>query len=156
VTPQLTATQAGGKGSMYAVLLRIDARFNTLGEPENYNGPPAITFPGVRLGGFTERLRLASSDEAETWPTELKVLRHQITTGAQSLEASLHGANHSPDVVGPAERRDPGLSSVRVDEHIAQFAMHHNNIDGHEQWFLFDDVWAASHPELAESLLRYA
>lgn len=26
---------------------------------------------------------------------------------------------------------------------------------GYQQWFLFDDLWAAAHPHLAESLLRY-
>jgi hypothetical protein len=43
-----------------------------------------------------------------------------------------------------------------VDEHIAQLALHHDDYFGYHQWFLFDDVWAASHPELAASLLRYA
>jgi hypothetical protein len=27
---------------------------------------------------------------------------------------------------------------------------------GYQQWFLFDTVWAAAHPDLAASLLRYA
>ena len=26
----------------------------------------------------------------------------------------------------------------------------------HDQWFVFDDRWAAAHPDLAQSLLRYA
>ena len=34
--------------------------------------------------------------------------------------------------------------------------MHVDEYFGYQQWFLFDDVWAASHPELAASLLRYA
>jgi hypothetical protein len=27
---------------------------------------------------------------------------------------------------------------------------------GHERWYLFDDVWARAHPDLAASLLRSA
>ena len=35
-------------------------------------------------------------------------------------------------------------------------AYHGDNHFGYEQWFLFDDRWAASHPGLAHSLLRHA
>jgi hypothetical protein len=43
-----------------------------------------------------------------------------------------------------------------VAEHIAQMSMHASAFFGHQQWYLFDDVWAAAHPELAASLMRYA
>ena len=52
--------------------------------------------------------------------------------------------------------RDPDASLLRVDDHLAQLAMHCSEAFGHQQWFLLDTVWAAAHPDLARSLLRYA
>jgi hypothetical protein len=52
--------------------------------------------------------------------------------------------------------RDPVRSVIDVTEHIAQMSMHVSSFFGHQQWYLFDDVWAAAHPELAASLMRYA
>ncbi len=52
--------------------------------------------------------------------------------------------------------RDPGASLLRVDEHLAQLAMHCNEPFGYQQWYLFDSTWASAHPDLARSLLRYA
>jgi hypothetical protein len=43
-----------------------------------------------------------------------------------------------------------------VDDHLAQVAMHCGESFGYQQWYLFDTAWAAAHPDLARSLLRYA
>jgi hypothetical protein len=34
--------------------------------------------------------------------------------------------------------------------------MHCSGSFGYQQWYLFDTAWAATHPDLARSLLRYA
>jgi acetyl esterase/lipase len=58
--------------------------------------------------------------------------------------------------VTPAEGRDPQQTVIDVAGHIAQMSMHASGVFGYQQWYLFDDVWAAAHPELAASLMRYA
>ena len=35
-------------------------------------------------------------------------------------------------------------------------SMYASTVFGYQQWYLFDDMWAAAHPDLAASLLRYA
>ncbi|MGC7094039.1 hypothetical protein ACPZ19_05200 [Amycolatopsis lurida] len=52
--------------------------------------------------------------------------------------------------------RRPEASRLRAASHIAQLAMHCSETFGYQQWFLFDTTWAAAHPDLAQSLLRYA
>jgi hypothetical protein len=49
---------------------------------------------------------------------------------------------------------DTDRSLVSDTSRLAQAHVH--ELFGYEQWYLFDDVWAAGHPELAASLLRYA
>lgn len=53
---------------------------------------------------------------------------------------------------------DPDTARSRVSDtrHLAQALVHIHELFGYEQWYLFDDVWAAAHPELAASVLRYA
>src|SRR5262249_6742944 len=56
-------------------------------------------------------------------------------------------------------RADPSRTLISVQEHIAQMCLptaHFNEINCYHQWFLFDDLWAATHPDLARSLLFYA
>lgn len=45
---------------------------------------------------------------------------------------------------------------MQLDPHIAQVARHIDSFFEFDQWFLFDTRWAAAHPDLARSLLRYA
>jgi hypothetical protein len=54
---------------------------------------------------------------------------------------------------------DPKKSLVHVDDHLAQLCLHVDCWDGvdlYHQWFVFDDLWAGAHPDLANALLRYA
>ena len=51
--------------------------------------------------------------------------------------------------------RDPSKSLIAVGPHSAQVCMHASDVFGYQQWFLFDDQWAAAHPNMARSLLRY-
>jgi hypothetical protein len=54
------------------------------------------------------------------------------------------------------EERYPEKSLLEVSEHIVQFAMHCHKFFGLQQWFIFDDVWANTNYDLAQSLLHYA
>ncbi len=52
--------------------------------------------------------------------------------------------------------RDPSASQIRECEHVAQLAMHITKYLGYRAWALFDDLWAAAHPDLARGMLRAA
>lgn len=52
---------------------------------------------------------------------------------------------------------DPSRSLVGTGDHIAQLCLHTGWEDRmYHQWFLFDDLWAGEHPDLADGVLRYA
>lgn len=53
-------------------------------------------------------------------------------------------------------RRDPARSRIHATRHLVQAVIHVDRVFGYERWYLFDDVWAATHPDLASSLLRCA
>jgi hypothetical protein len=52
--------------------------------------------------------------------------------------------------------RDPSASRIQEREHLAQLAMHVTQYLGYRSWVLFDDLWAAAHPDLALGILRAA
>jgi hypothetical protein len=56
----------------------------------------------------------------------------------------------------PNSMRDPSASRIRETEHLAQASFQVTDAMGHDQVYLFDDVWAAANPHLARSLLRCA
>jgi hypothetical protein len=135
---------------------------------------------GGRYLSFTfERTREMA--EHEWWPQELMALRGLVAPGDETVEPALHRCNQylnfegglGAAIYGPypaaheaamaaiatvalSHGRDPERSVIDTAEHIAQMSMHDSAVFGHQQWYLFDDVWAAAHPELAASLLRYA
>ncbi|MCU0658391.1 MAG: hypothetical protein MUF64_24960 [Polyangiaceae bacterium] len=118
------------------------------------------------------------------WPLELRLLRAAIQPADSSLEPALQRLAAYPlaDVGGSLPGDELGLgpqtkawtsfataaakkkkpkrllngSRIEVSEHIAQAALHQTEFFGHQQLFLFDDLWASAHPDLAASLLRYA
>jgi hypothetical protein len=82
---------------------------------------------------------------------------------AQALHIFAHSLLRRPDLRvdprrGPQRdpQRDPRACRVRETAHLAQMALHDPWGPGHNQVFLFDDVWAAANPHLARSLLRCA
>ncbi len=124
-----------------------------------------------------------SKEWLETWPVELRLLRAMIEPGQISITPALSrcaayplrevatGTNHSHLGVGAhatarsdfekvsgafKQDADPSKSVVHVGKHAALFCPHTSSFFGHEQWVLFDDLWAAAHPALAASILRYA
>jgi hypothetical protein len=58
-------------------------------------------------------------------------------------------------VPGPLGGRRPALGRVEAAEHLAQAVFHIHDELGYLQIFIFDDVWAAAHPDLAKSLRRW-
>ena len=115
----------------------------------------------------------------ERWPKELLALRGLVAPGETSIEPALHRCNRYLNIEGrlsaafagphpaahqaamaelatvtPDEGRDPERSVIDVAGHIAQMSMQASGFFGYQQWYLFDDVWAAAHPELAASLMR--
>lgn len=116
------------------------------------------------------------------WPLELRLLRGLVHEGEATLEPALARLREYPvealgqrggrelgtgshaevvvelaDVAGtlPRNSGDASLTRIELGEHIAQVAQHVSKSFGYQQWFLFDDCWAAAHPGLARSLLRY-
>jgi uncharacterized protein (TIGR02996 family) len=71
-----------------------------------------------------------------------------------ALEAAF--AAHRP---GRTPDHDPSKSLIHVEEHLAQLCVHVAHWEYHgdlyQQWIFFDDRWAAAHPDLASSILRY-
>ncbi|MET7424998.1 hypothetical protein [Dactylosporangium sp. NPDC005555] len=175
--PVTVVAPAGpGKATTYAVLL-------THYDGETLAWQPPFAFPGIDLPALPGHLRAAPPDDA-VWPPELLVLRALVAPGDYTIEPALRRCNLWPgfnlndtpwprgmpeahaDVHREATEliavgewthdRNPEASLLRCDEHLAQLAMHCNEPFGFQQWFLFDSVWAASHPVLAAALLRYA
>ncbi len=56
---------------------------------------------------------------------------------------------------GVAHGGDPSKSIVHEGAHAALLAAHGSTALGFQQWLFFDDRWAAAHPDLAASILRY-
>ncbi|HEX6686686.1 MAG TPA: hypothetical protein VF062_28190 [Candidatus Limnocylindrales bacterium] len=176
--PVTAATPAGtAAATTYAVFL-------TFYDGSSLDLVPPMAFPGVALPELAGHLRHIDIPEDEA-PDELRVLRALVAPDEQDLRPALercnrwpgfnlnfdhdswpdlpeeHGAAHAAAMprVDSAEftaGRRPDASLLQLSDHIAQLAMHRDEYFGYQQWYLFDTVWAASHPDLARSLLRYA
>ena len=123
-----------------------------------------------------------SAEYMKTWPLELRLLRAMVEPGDATIAPALSrvntypimdvgsGTNHTRagiDVHAIARHEfealageraidgDPAKSVIDVHPHCALFAMHTTSAFGHQQWVLFDDLWASAHPALAASLVRY-
>ncbi|MGI5155642.1 hypothetical protein [Microbispora sp. CA-102843] len=166
----ITPAPPGGEGVTYAVLLTHYATSNSVG------GSYPKAFPGVRLPGFAAALRAA---DPRAMSGELRALRALTAPEDRFIGPALERCNHwarleedVPEILTPhseahpralrlledfvpADGRDPGRTLIRCDDHLAQMAIHMDGFFGYRQWFLFDDVWAAAHPDLAASLMRF-
>ncbi|MGV9770450.1 hypothetical protein [Streptosporangium sp. NPDC003464] len=165
---ELAPARPGGAGITYAVLL-------TFCDSESISWLTPWSFPGIRLPELAAHLR--ALDPGSGWPRELTVLRALTAPGDGGIGPALSRCNRWPDMeqfltgehrplhedsmrlLETAELeqgRDPDRTLVRHSPHLAQMSIHMNDFFGHQQWFLFDDVWAAGNADLARSLLRYA
>lgn len=166
-----------GPGSTFFLLLSSHGKQSLPGH--------AFLVPGVRLPDLPAHLVKVTpeidpspaGDRHDTWPMEMRLLRAEIAddglaaaiTRASSypLAALARNPEHghlgvlphaealaafkaAADGLPPAG--EPG--AVHVGEHAAFAAVPRPN--GHQQWILFDDRWAAANAELATSLLHYA
>jgi hypothetical protein len=175
--PVTVVTPAGtGETTTYAVFL-------TFYDGESLARAQPLAFPGVGLPELARHLQAADTPRSANWPPELLVLRALIAPGEDTIGPALERCNRwpgfnlnanpwpaLPDEHDAAHRRAMEMvaaaeytvdrrleaSLLRVDEHLAQLAMHCSESFGYQQWYLFDTTWAATHPNLAHSLLRYA
>ncbi|WP_211588480.1 hypothetical protein [Allorhizocola rhizosphaerae] len=173
--PVTAITQAGANDvTTYAVFL-------TYYDGESLARLQPLAFAGVALPELTQHLQSIEVPDRD-WPVELTLLRALIAPGEQDLRQALLRCNRWPGFnlnadwpqLPPAHEaahqtaaqlmasaeftsgRRPEKSLLHVSDHAAQLAMHCDETFGYQQWYLFDTVWAATHPSLAQSLLRYA
>jgi hypothetical protein len=113
---------------------------------------PADPSIGPSLGRYTHSVgRLLARDAAD-----------QVRRSATEDHATAHAALKAllqrppPGLKNSWSEPDAARSRVCDTKHLAQALVYVHELFGYEQWYLFDDVWAAGHPELAASLLRYA
>lgn len=161
-----------GPDSVFSVRLSWDPP----GTARNLDLPGAIAFPGLTLIDLATHLRDVDEPGAQRWPRDVRLLRALIAPGEDTIGPALEryarlpgydpwrpGIDHLPthDAVHQEMRRlllsqQPPESRIRLDPHIGQVARYIDSFLGFDQWFLFDTRWAAAHPDLARSLLRYA
>lgn len=175
--PVLVAAPTGTvEATTYAVFLTFD-------DGASLANLQPLAFPGIDLATLARHLQAVDAPVGDVWPAELHVLRALIAPGEDSLLPALERSNRWPgfnlnadpwpdlpgdhdtshrlaiDMVTAAEYVDgrrPETSLLRANDHLAQLAVHCSSTFGYQQWYLFDTTWAASHPDLAQSLLRYA
>nr|BFE61511.1 hypothetical protein GCM10020063_060370 [Dactylosporangium thailandense] len=136
----------------------------------------AVVVPGLTVPDLAGYLRRVEDPGAHRWPHDLRLLRALLGPQEDDVGPALErylrlpGYNPSPSGIDrtPAHdaihdqvlrllRPEPLAGSlIQLDGHIAQVARYIDDFFGFDQWFLFDTRWAAAHPDLARSLLRYA
>lgn len=172
-----------GEGTTYAVLLTFYDTDSIPGSVFTIPGVRLPDLAShLRNAMPTKKQAKWSKDWLDTWPIELRLLRAMIEPGQISIAPALSrcaayplrnvasGTNHSHLGVGAhANARgefekvlsafkldaDPSKSIIHVGKHAALFCPHTSNFFGHEQWVIFDDIWASAHRDLATSILRY-
>jgi hypothetical protein len=119
----------------------------------------AIVFPGLTLPDLAATLVAVDDTSAQRWPYDAQLLRDLVAPGDDDIGPALERYARLPGYAPSPTRilaERPAQSLIRLDVHIAQVARYIDDFFGFDQWFLFDSTWAAAHPDLARSLLRYA
>jgi hypothetical protein len=170
----------GGDGTTYVCLLTF---YDGDSFPGTLVQVPGVRLP--QLAEYLRRTKPHVEQKTEhyreTWPIELRLLRAMLDEHDRGLGPAFEriapyplaaiGGDYTPDLgvgahataraefraaaEGKAPSGDPARSIIQVGEHVALFAMHATSSFGHQQWIVFDDRWAAAHPALASSVLRY-
>ena len=182
--PEPILPRGEGEGTTYACLLTFHDGDSIPGRALAIPGVRLPELAShLRTVVPTKKPQSWSKEWLDTWPVELRLLRAMIEPGQISIAPALTkcaayplravvgetnhtllgvGAHHNAEgefyKVGTAFERegDPTKAIVQVGKHAALFCPHTSTAFGHEQWVLFDDRWAAAHPALAASILRYA
>lgn len=147
----------------------LQARHDTLAWDRTY------VLPGVRLPQLAAALRRPLQNR-DNWPEFLLHLRALVGPDDGDLAPAFERLSRFADDAGelpephdeahraalehlrtvtPDDGRRPERTLIEVGEHLAQLALHSDGI-GHRPWYVFDDVWAGAHPDLAASLIHYA
>jgi uncharacterized protein (TIGR02996 family) len=85
--------------------------------------------------------------------------RGERSAGAFILERALREVSRCVPGEYGGWKFNPKKSLVQVEEHVAAFCRHvarWGKTDLYHQWYVFDDLWASAHPDLANAILRYA
>ncbi|MGW5161921.1 hypothetical protein ACWEPN_41175 [Nonomuraea wenchangensis] len=156
-------------GATYVLVTTLDARHDTLGWDRT------CVLPGVRLPQLAAALRRPIQNR-DSWPGPLLDLRALVAPDEDGIAPALErlsrfadGAGELPEphdqahraalehlrTVTPDDGRLPEQTLIHVGEHLAQMALHADST-GHRPWYVFDDIWASAHPDLAASLIHYA
>lgn len=154
-----------GPGSVFSIRLGWDS-------PDTHRNlelAGAVAFPGVTLPEFAGHLGRADVGDADHWPHQARFLRELVKLEENDLGPALHryarlpgyepssaGKDRVPEQNSNRSQRPSTKSLVHLDLHIAQVSRYIDDFFGYDQWFLFDNQWAAAHFDLACSLLRYA
>lgn len=177
-------TPAGaGEGATYAALLTFHDGKSIPGDAVKIDG---VRLPGLAAhlrSVVPDSKTRTSSDALDTWPIEIRLLRALVQDGDTTIRPALtraaayplmpvtgaadhsrigigeHAAAHGEFLAaaeGHTHGGDPARSVVHDHDHVALLAAHTSNQFGFQQWILFDDRWAAAHPDLASSILQYA
>ncbi len=160
-----------GEGCSWIVL-------NTLTE-EGLEPPGPFVIEGVRLPDLARHLA-SVEPEPETWPDEMRLLRACIDPEDPDL-CKAFGVVAKPPLpripltwdalIGSIDEAREELAELRSEHaaecpadvvptlHLGQHRILASFVDPHseyrEQWILFDDLWAAKQPDLAQGLLAY-
>ncbi|MFD9944930.1 hypothetical protein ACFWYW_39155 [Nonomuraea sp. NPDC059023] len=166
---ELATPAAGDVGATYVLFTSLEARHDTMGWDRTY------VFPGVRLPEFGAALR-RPVDDRDVWPGHLLDLRALVAPDENGIAPALERLNRfagdARDFPEPHDQahqaaledlsaltlnegRRPEQTLIQVGEHLAQMALHTDSI-GYRACYVFDDVWAGAHPDLAASLIHYA
>ena len=108
---------------------------------------------GMDLPRLPALLRGEEPANLEEWPAELRWLRTKVQAEDQSLAPALRRLAKDLEVAG--EDHDGKESLVLESDHTAVLCAHLSGALGYRQLILFDDRWAAAHPDFATSLIRY-
>ncbi|MDI3291478.1 hypothetical protein [Polyangium sp. 15x6] len=182
--PKLVLPRGEGEGTTYACLLTSYDGESIPGQAVAIPGVRLPDLAShLRTVVPTKKPESWSKEWLDTWPVELRLLRAMIEPGQISIAPALAKCaayplrevvvqtNHTLLGVGAHQHAegefykvgtafkldgDPTKAIVQVGKHVALFCPHTSSAFGHEQWILFDDRWAAAHPALAASMLRYA
>ncbi|MFK4037891.1 hypothetical protein ACI2LC_19040 [Nonomuraea wenchangensis] len=166
---ELASSTTRDAGATYMLFTTLDGRHDTLAYDRTY------VLPGVRLPQLAAELHRPIQDR-DAWPGQLLDLRALVAPDEDGIAPALervsrfagdaaefpepHDRAHRAALehlrtVTPDDGRLPERTLIHVGEHLAQMALHADS-SGHRPWFVFDDIWASAHPDLAASLIHHS
>lgn len=154
---QLREVELGGRGPGWTCVISLTDEYSQF-VPELEAGVAVRLVPGVRIPDLEGHLRRVA-DPPDGWPDLLRALHSALDSGGPDLSAAFAscvalGVDQLANPEVSYERS--GESRLHLSTHLIQLALENYVGDTHANWYVFDDLWAGSHPELAESLLRFA